>query len=180
MRKNLIIILSVYVGVLAIGAVLKHMLPAEHDARTADIAKHSFVSEQSAEEDEIQEGKRSENTEEAVEKETEPEKLLIEDVVHGGGLMAESGDTVVVHYTGTLKNGDVFDTSRSPGREPFQFTLGSGQVIEGWERGIPGMRVGGTRKLTIPARLAYGENGFGAIPSGAALIFEIELLSVFE
>lgn len=180
MRKNLIIILGVYVSVLAVGAVLKYTLPDDRDTRPTDIAERSFALEQSPEENEVQRDGESEDTQGSAEEVGEFEKLLIEDVTHGDGLMANPGDTVVVHYTGTLEDGEVFDTSRAAGREPFQFTLGSGQVIEGWERGIPGMRVGGTRKLTIPAHLAYGESGFGAIPSEAVLIFEIELLSVFE
>ena len=82
-----------------------------------------------------------------------------------------------VHYTGTLMNGKQFDSS--VGREPFEVTLGQGQVIKGWDEGVPGMKVGGKRKLTIPGLMAYGENGSGdKIPPKAALKFDIELLEI--
>lgn len=104
--------------------------------------------------------------------------LIIEDVTPGTGREAQPGMVVSVHYVGTLPDGTKFDASRDRG-EPFVFTLGSGMVIEGWERGIPGMRVGGVRELTIPPELAYGEEGLGsAIPPNATLHFEVELLGV--
>ncbi|MCA1707492.1 MAG: FKBP-type peptidyl-prolyl cis-trans isomerase [Actinobacteria bacterium] len=105
------------------------------------------------------------------------EQLCFEDVEVGDGAEAKSGDTVTVHYTGTLEDGTEFDSS--VGGDPFIFTLGSGGVIEGWEQGVPGMRAGGTRKLTIGPDLAYGDSGAGdVIPPDATLIFEIELLEV--
>ncbi|MCX6343808.1 MAG: FKBP-type peptidyl-prolyl cis-trans isomerase [Armatimonadetes bacterium] len=88
------------------------------------------------------------------------------------------GDTVTVHYKGWLDNGKVFDTSKKPGREPFEFTVGAGQVIRGWDEGLIGMKVGETRKLTIPPELGYGETGQGPIPPNATLHFEIELLKI--
>ena len=95
----------------------------------------------------------------------------------GDGEEASEGDTVTVHYTGTLEDGTEFDSS--VGREPFSFTIGTGGVIEGWEQGVPGMRVGGKRELTIAPELAYGDSGAGGvIPPGATLIFEIELLEI--
>jgi peptidylprolyl isomerase/FKBP-type peptidyl-prolyl cis-trans isomerase FkpA len=104
-------------------------------------------------------------------------ELIINDVTVGSGERAETGDTVSVHYTGRLENGTTFDSS--VGRSPFSFTLGEGRVIEGWEQGVSGMRVGGTRMLTIPPHLAYGEAGVpGAIPPDATLIFEVELISI--
>lgn len=95
----------------------------------------------------------------------------------GDGAQAKSGDTVSVHYTGTLEDGTEFDSS--VGGEPFPFTIGAGQVIKGWDLGVPGMKVGGKRELTIDSDLAYGETGAGGvIPPGATLIFEIELLDI--
>jgi FKBP-type peptidyl-prolyl cis-trans isomerase len=82
-----------------------------------------------------------------------------------------------VHYVGTLTNGTVFDSSRAS-NQPFTFRLGVGQVIQGWDLGVPGMRVGGKRKLTIPPGLAYGNQQVGPIPPNSTLIFEIELLSI--
>lgn len=106
-----------------------------------------------------------------------PEKLVKEDVVVGTGPEAKSGDKVKVHYTGTLMNGTQFDSS--VGKDPFEFTLGQGNVIKGWDEGVPGMKVGGKRKLTIPWQMAYGEAGSGdKIPPKAALKFDVELLEI--
>ena len=103
--------------------------------------------------------------------------LLSEDLVVGTGEEAAAGKTIDVHYTGWLLDGKQFDSSRDRG--PFQFDLGKGQVIKGWDQGVVGMRVGGTRRLTIPPELAYGMRGFpGVIPPQATLRFEIELLAV--
>ena len=109
----------------------------------------------------------------------EEQCLVTEDVEVGEGAEATTGSIVRVHYTGTLEDGTEFDSSR--GREPFSFTLGGGQVIQGWEEGIVGMREGGTRNLTICPDMAYGEQGYpGAIPPNATLMFEVELLRVRE
>lgn len=105
------------------------------------------------------------------------EALKIEDVVAGAGTEARSGDTVTVHYTGTLTDGSTFDSSVDRG-VPFVFTLGGGQVIRGWDEGLLGMRVGGTRKLTIAPEFGYGSQGIGPIPPNSTLLFEIELLEV--
>jgi FKBP-type peptidyl-prolyl cis-trans isomerase len=100
------------------------------------------------------------------------------DLQEGEGKEAQSGDVVVVHYTGTLKDGKKFDSSRDNG-EPFEFKLGVGKVIKGWDKGIVGMKVGGKRKLIVPPDLAYGESGFPpAIPPDAELTFEVELLNI--
>ena len=87
------------------------------------------------------------------------------------------GDTVSVHYVGTLTNGTVFDSSYSR-NQPFTFRVGVGQVIAGWDQGIPGMKVGGKRRLTIPPSLGYGNQAVGSIPANSTLIFDVELLSI--
>ena len=105
-------------------------------------------------------------------------ELKKEDLKVGTGAEAVSGKTVSVHYTGWLTDGKEFDTSKKTGR-PFEFVLGSGKVIPGWDQGVAGMKVGGVRKLTIPSHLAYGERGAGGvIPPNATLLFEVELLAV--
>lgn len=106
-----------------------------------------------------------------------PDKLEIKDDVVGTGKEAKSGDSVKVHYTGTLMNGKQFDSSR--GKDPFEFKIGAGQVIKGWDQGVVGMKVGGKRKLTIPSELGYGASGSGdKIPPNAGLKFDVELLEV--
>ncbi len=105
-------------------------------------------------------------------------KLQIEDVVVGTGAEAIKGKTVSVHYTGWLTDGKKFDSSKDRG-QPFQFPLGRGHVIRGWDEGVAGMKVGGKRKLTIPPDLGYGAQGAGGvIPPNATLVFEVELLGV--
>lgn len=107
-----------------------------------------------------------------------PAGLRVEDLEVGAGEEAKPGDTVVVHYTGWLTNGKKFDSSRDR-NEPFTFTIGRSSVIQGWHQGIPGMRVGGKRRLTIPPELGYGAAGYpGVIPPNATLVFEVELLSI--
>jgi FKBP-type peptidyl-prolyl cis-trans isomerase len=109
---------------------------------------------------------------------TTPSGLKYTDLQQGEGREAKSGDTVNVHYTGWLENGTKFDSSLDR-RSPFSFHLGAGQVIRGWDEGVAGMKVGGKRRLTIPANLGYGARGAGGvIPPNATLIFEVELLGV--
>ncbi|MCC6647480.1 MAG: FKBP-type peptidyl-prolyl cis-trans isomerase [Polyangiaceae bacterium] len=104
--------------------------------------------------------------------------LDIIDEVLGTGAEATAGQRVSVHYTGTLTNGQKFDSSRDRGR-PFQFQLGKGEVIKGWDQGVAGMKVGGRRKLTIAPELAYGARGFPpVIPPNSTLVFEVELVGV--
>ncbi len=105
-------------------------------------------------------------------------KLESVDMKVGTGAEAKTGDTVTVHYTGTLTNGTKFDSSLDRG-DPFTFTIGAGNVIKGWDDGVVGMKVGGKRKLTIPPALGYGAAGSPPkIPPNATLVFEIELLGV--
>ena len=106
------------------------------------------------------------------------EELIIEDLVVGQGVEAKEGNVITVNYTGWLENGTQFDSSLSPGRDPLVITLGAGQVIQGWDEGIPGMKVGGKRRLTIPPHLGYGNQAVGEIPANSTLIFEIDLLGV--
>jgi FKBP-type peptidyl-prolyl cis-trans isomerase FkpA len=104
--------------------------------------------------------------------------LLKEDLIVGNGATAEAGQDVVVHYVGRLADGKQFDSSRAR-RDPLDFALGAGDVIKGWDQGIPGMKVGGKRRLTIPPELAYGQHGLaGVIPPQATLVFEVELLEI--
>jgi FKBP-type peptidyl-prolyl cis-trans isomerase len=104
-------------------------------------------------------------------------RMVIDDIKIGTGEEVKVGDVVSVHYVGQLQNGQEFDSSKKRG-EPFEFTIGAGRVIEGWEEGVIGMKVGGERVLVIPPEKAYGEAGIGPIPGNATLVFSIELLNV--
>ncbi len=103
--------------------------------------------------------------------------LVIEDLLVGDGAEAKAGDMVSVHYTGTLLDGTVFDSSVTRGT-PFSFKVGAGSVIQGWDEGVPGMKVGGKRQLTIPPEMAYGSMSVGSIPANSTLVFEVELLEI--
>jgi FKBP-type peptidyl-prolyl cis-trans isomerase len=105
-------------------------------------------------------------------------ELVIEDLRPGTGAEAKAGHKVSVHYVGTLTDGKKFDSSRDRGK-PFEFALGGGQVIKGWDQGVAGMKIGGLRKLTIPPHLGYGARGAGGvIPPNATLVFEVELIAL--
>ncbi len=108
---------------------------------------------------------------------TQTPEVLVNDVAVGAGDVATVGSRVVVQYTGRFTDGKVFDSS-VPRGEPFEFVLGSGQVIKGWDQGVAGMKVGGKRTLTIPPELGYGEKDYGPIPGNSTLIFDVELLKV--
>ena len=104
--------------------------------------------------------------------------LVYEELTVGTGAEAARGNQVTVHYTGWLTDGTKFDSSKDRS-DPFEFHLGAGQVIAGWDEGVTGMKVGGSRKLTIPPELGYGARGAGGvIPANATLVFEVELLGV--
>ena len=102
--------------------------------------------------------------------------LYYQDKPEGTGAVAVSGRPVTVHYTGWLPNGSQFDSSRN--RAPFSFTPGRGDVIAGWEQGVPGMKVGGVRRLVLPSSLGYGSRSVGAIPPQSVLVFDVELVSI--
>ena len=106
--------------------------------------------------------------------------LIIEDITTGQGKEAEKGKEITVHYTGWLQDGTKFDSSLDR-RQPLTIVLGAGQVIQGWDEGFGGMKEGGKRKLTIPPEMGYGARGAGGvIPPNATLVFEVELLKVYE
>lgn len=109
---------------------------------------------------------------------TSSSDLKIEDLKIGEGKEVKKGDTIKIHYTGTLTNGTKFDSSLDR-REPFETKIGEGLVIKGWDEGVLGMKVGGKRRLTIPPELGYGDVGAGEkIPPGSTLIFDLELLEI--
>ncbi|MAP70446.1 MAG: peptidylprolyl isomerase [Candidatus Marinimicrobia bacterium] len=105
-------------------------------------------------------------------------ELIIEDLKVGQGTAVAQYNIVTVNYTGWLTDGTKFDSSLNPGRTPFRFTVGGGQVIKGWDEGLIGMKVGGKRKLTIPPNMGYGSQDMGVIPSNSTLVFEIDLLII--
>ena len=139
------------------------------------------IDEESIDEESVEENNREEtiiNNEEEIVMEDQTQGLVIEDVVEGTGDAIQNGQVAVMHYTGTLEDGTKFDSSLDR-NEPFQFTLGVGQVIAGWEKGILGMKVGGKRKLVISPEMGYGAAGAGGvIPPNATLLFDVELLEI--
>jgi len=173
MPKNLVpfIIVGIIIvaGVFGIYFILNQSIPVAEIKTNQEEEPMKFIQEES----------KNQNTNTQT---TNPKpsitELKIEDEVIGTGSAVKSGDTIVIHYTGTLENGQKFDSSRDRG-QPFETQIGVGQVIKGWDQGVIGMMVGGKRKLTIPSNLAYGEQGMpGAIPGNATLIFELELLEI--
>ncbi len=118
------------------------------------------------------------NTEsEEINNEVNISRMVIDDIKEGSGEAVKDGDTVSVHYAGSLQDGQEFDNSRLRGA-PFEFTVGAGMVIKGWEEGLVGMKAGGERVLVIPPEKAYGENGIGPIPPNSTLVFKIELIEI--
>jgi FKBP-type peptidyl-prolyl cis-trans isomerase len=120
---------------------------------------------------------RTEAFEEALDKQGKLNSMVIDEIKVGVGEEVKEGDVVAVHYIGTLQNGQEFDNSRKRG-QPFEFKVGAGQVIQGWDKGLVGMKVGGQRVLVIPPDMAYGKDGIGPIPGNATLVFAIELIEI--
>jgi FKBP-type peptidyl-prolyl cis-trans isomerase len=108
---------------------------------------------------------------------TTKDGLIIEDTLIGTGAEIKSGDIIEMHYLGRLSTGEKFDSSYDRG-QPFETLIGGGRVIPGWDIGVPGMKIGGKRKLTIPPTLGYGERGIGPIPPNATLVFEVEAVGI--
>ena len=108
---------------------------------------------------------------------TAPAQFSVTDITVGTGETAQVGQKIVVNYKGTLLDGTVFDSSYDRGT-PFSFTLGAGEVIEGWDKGFDGMKVGGKRKLVIPSEMGYGAQAVGTIPANSTLVFEVELVDI--
>ena len=155
MQKNTII--TVVVGLLVLSVVVIAVAKSQSNGQsTASNSTSSTTSQEDS---------------------TMSEDLKIEDITVGEGDEAVAGKEVTVHYTGTFTNGTKFDSSVDRG-EPFTFTLGAGDVIEGWDQGVAGMKVGGKRKLTVPPELGYGPNDYASIPGGSTLLFDVELLGV--
>ncbi len=120
---------------------------------------------------------RKEAFKEAVDTNGNVQNMIVDDIKVGDGAEVKSGDKVSVHYIGTLQDGTEFDNSKKRG-QPFEFTVGGGQVIKGWDEGLLGMKVGGQRILVIPPEKAYGAAGVGPIPPNSTLVFAIELLEI--
>jgi len=117
------------------------------------------------------------NNQTAKMEDSKTDQLKTEDIKVGTGPEVKSGDTIVIHYNGTLPDGTKFDSSYDRG-QPFETQIGVGQVIKGWDLGVVGMKVGGKRKLTIPPALAYGDQALPGIPANSTLIFEVELVEI--
>ena len=153
-------------------------LEFEPGAENGDEANFSDTTGDSVGESSNNSGAADDSTGEPAEPETTDQGLQIDILQQGTGVETKNGDKLSVHYTGTLENGDVFDSSLGRG-QPFDFTLGAGMVIKGWDMGLLGMKVGEKRKLTIPPELGYGSAGAGGvIPPNAVLIFEVELVGI--
>jgi len=177
MPKNLIpfLIIGVIIaaGALGIYFILNQQAPAVEIKKNPEEEPMKFIQEQNQNQQQ-----NSTNHPQSVSSTSAVTQLRIEDEKLGDGSEVKSGDTIVIHYTGTLENGQKFDSSLDRG-QPFETQIGVGKVIKGWDQGVIGMKVGGKRKLTIPSDLAYGEQGIkGAIPPNATLIFDLELLEI--
>ena len=179
--KPIVIVLGIFVALFVVGKFFAPKDPAASVAATPNPAsttaeannrKTEFDKKSAAEA--MASGEKAKLGPKAV---TIKSGLKYEDLVVGTGKEAKNGTTVDVLYTGWLTDGTKFDSTADHNNEPYSLSL-PGQVIEGWNEGIPGMKQGGKRKLVIPAALGYGEAGQGTIPPGATLVFEIELVKV--
>lgn len=150
MDKNSIIILAIVLIIVAVGVYFWLSQPAQNQQPATETPASYYI-----------------------------QNMKVEILKQGTGKEAKVGDNIVVNYTGTLLDGTKFDSSLNPGRTPFPYTLGQNMVIQGWEKGLLGMKVGEKRKLTIPPELGYGPAGNPpVIPQNATLIFEIDMLSI--
>ena len=158
------------IGVILIVLMISGCIKGANDKNVEDLQQEEVVQEEVVQEEQTQEVPVAGVTE-----------LQIESLMEGtGDRQVEKNDVISVHYVGTLTDGTKFDSSIDRG-QPFTFTVGIGQVIQGWDQGTLGMKVGEKRRLTIPANLAYGEQGSGAvIPPNSTLIFEVELVSFVD
>jgi FKBP-type peptidyl-prolyl cis-trans isomerase len=153
MSKSLVLIIT---GV-AILALIGYFIFSNNAVKSDEMKKQQSVNSQGAVTQQIQ--------------------LKVEDLLKGSGKEVKKGDSVVIHYKGTLTDGSTFDSSYSRGT-PFETQIGVGQVIRGWDEGVVGMKVGGKRRLTIPPELGYGNKAVGPIPANSTLIFDVELIDV--
>jgi len=163
-------------GVLSILFIAMALYVVQLQSKTASLQDAAQQTAQLPQTGVVVAGEENEITPEVVEPNIT--SMKIDDVKIGTGPAVESGNTVSVHYVGTLQDGTEFDASKKRG-QPFEFTVGAGQVIVGWEEGVEGMQVGGERVLVIPPEKAYGAAGAGGvIPPDATLVFTIELLEI--
>jgi peptidylprolyl isomerase len=169
---NLVLPLAVVAAIFGLGFVIFNSNPKEIQTnQKQNAADLSLIGEE-------QNNLNSQNMQTQQNEQSAQTGLRGEILKPGSGQEVKAGDVVSVHYVGTLENGQKFDSSIDRG-QPFEFTLGAGQVIRGWDVGVAGMKVGEKRKLIIPSDLAYGASGAGGvIPPNATLIFEIELLAI--
>jgi FKBP-type peptidyl-prolyl cis-trans isomerase len=162
MKGQLQRILAIIFGVIMIvsftGGFLINLIPANQDSSNSSSSVSLSVGEEQVA--------------------TSERPLEVTDIQEGEGEAVTAGDLVRVNYTGTLTDGTVFDSSLNEGREPFEFVVGQGTVIRGWDQGLVGMKEGGQRRLTIPPSLGYGTRGSGPIPPNSTLVFDIELLEI--
>ena len=165
MKDQNVIVLVILIVLLLFGAIL-----LTSDNKDEELYQDEIIFKDNIKENSIEENNQSNK---------EKMELKIEVLQEGDGeTVTKKGDTISVHYTGTLEDGTKFDSSIDRG-EPFSFIIGAGQVIQGWEQGTLDMKVGEKRKLTIPAELGYGSRGAGAtIPPNATIIFDIELMDI--
>jgi len=179
MKKTLFRLLLLYFLIILLGFFFRTFFFGEQmsseyltkaSARKSEMLKNDFLREDDSDDSQLSLDMLKSTTHE----------LISRDGIIGGGAYAETGDLITINYTAMFEDGTVFDSSKKPGRDPFQFKLGAGQVIKGLDEGIVGMRVGGERTLIVPASKAYGLKRYGSIPAGSTLIYTIELLSVFD